>query len=79
MQPQHLPPQKTAREKFGWRYMLAGFAIILLAGVTYYYAPRSASPELYGRVGNYLMAAGLVMYVVGRVLRWRARRGAQEL
>jgi|GEM_PF-5577429 len=57
----------------GWRYMIAGFVIILLAGATYYYAPRSANPMLYGSIGNYLMAAGLVFYVVGRVLRWRGR------
>jgi hypothetical protein len=66
-------PQKSPREKIGWRYMIAGFIIIILAGVTYYVGPRSANPPLYATVGNYLMAAGLVVYVVGRILRWRGR------
>jgi hypothetical protein len=66
-------PTKSAREKIGWRYMIAGFVIIVLAGVTYYFGPRSADPLLYNTVGNYLMAAGLVVYVVGRILRWRGR------
>jgi hypothetical protein len=67
------PPLKTAREKIGWRYMIAGFVIIMLAGGAYYFAPRSPNPVLYGLVGNYLMAAGLIVYVVGRILRWRGR------
>lgn len=74
MQSQSVPPQKSAREKTGWRYMIAGFVVILLAGGVYYYAPRSAAPEAFSTLGNYLMAAGLVLYVVGRVLRWRSRR-----
>jgi hypothetical protein len=54
--------------------MIVGFFIVLLAGVMYFMGPRSANPGLYGSAGNYLMAAGLVVYVAGRILRWRGRR-----
>lgn len=53
--------------------MLLGFLIVFLAGVAYYFGPRTGRQALYGAVGNYLMAAGLVVYVIGRVLRWRGR------
>ena len=66
--------QKSPREVMGWKYMLAGFFVVLTAGIVYFVGPRSANPALYGSIGNYLMAAGLVVYVVGRVLRWRGRR-----
>jgi len=68
------PTQKSPREITGWKYMLAGFFIVLAAGIAYFVGPRSTNPALYGSIGNYLMAAGLVVYVVGRVLRWRGRR-----
>lgn len=69
----HATP-KPARGKIGWRLMLAGFAVILLAGAMYYFAPRSATPEPYRTVGNYLMAGGFLLYVTGRVVRGRVRR-----
>jgi hypothetical protein len=66
-------PEKSPREKIGWKYMLAGFFIVLSAGIVYFVGPRSHNPVLYGLIGNYLMAAGLVIYIAGRVLRWRGR------
>lgn len=66
-------PEKSPRAKIGWRYMMAGLVITISAGAAYYMAPRSTNPALYGTIGNYLMATGLVVYVVGRVLRWRGR------
>jgi hypothetical protein len=74
MQTDPTPQVKTAREKIGWKYMIAGFVIIVLAGLSYYFATRSTHPALHGTVGNYLMAAGLIVYLVGRILRWRGRR-----
>lgn len=65
--------EKSPREKIGWNYMIAGFFIVLAAGIVYFIGPRSYNPALYSQIGNYLMAAGLVVYVVGRVLRWRGR------
>ena len=65
-------PEKTPQEKLGWNYMLVGFFIVLLAGAAFFAAPRTGNP-LYSQVGNYLMATGLVVYVAGRVIRWRGR------
>lgn len=73
MKTQPATPEKSPREKIGWKYMLAGFFIVLSAGIVYFVAPNSPNPVLYGSIGNYLMAAGLVVYIVGRVLRWRGR------
>ncbi len=70
--PEPLPP-KSSREKSGWRLMLTGFFIVLLAGAAYFAAPRLGNPA-FMTAGYYLMAAGLVAYVAGRVLRWRGRR-----
>lgn len=65
--------EKTPREKLGWNLMIAGFVIILAAGAAYFAGPRSANGAFYAQIGNYLMAAGLVVYVFGRVLRWRGK------
>ena len=70
MKPETSP--KSPREKLGWNYMMAGFFVVLAAGVAYFVGPRTGNP-VYAEVGNYLMAAGLVIYVVGRILRWRGR------
>jgi zinc transporter ZupT len=54
--------------------MLTGFVLIILAGIAYYAGPRSGHTVLYATLGNYLMAAGFVVYLVGRIVRGRARR-----
>lgn len=69
--------EKSPREQLGWKYMLAGFFIVLAAGVSYLLAPRTGNP-MYSVIGNYVMAAGLVVYITGRVLRWRGRRDRQS-
>jgi hypothetical protein len=71
--PMKTTPEKSPQEKLGWNYMLAGFFIVLLAGAAYLAAPRTGNP-VYSLIGNYAMAAVLVVYVTGRVLRWRGRR-----
>jgi len=54
--------------------MLVGFALIILAWVAYYAGPRGENTTSYATLGNYLMAAGFVLYIVGRVVRGRVRR-----
>ncbi len=71
------PREKTPREKLGWNLMLLGFFIVLLAGVAYFVAPRSENP-VYNMLGNYLMAAGLIVYIAGRVQRWRGRKDREK-
>lgn len=66
-------PEKNPTEKFGWNLMLTGFVVLLFAGAAYFMAPRSANPA-YGMIGNYLMFAGLAVYIVGRVYQFRGRR-----
>lgn len=58
--------------------MLTGFALILLAGAAFYVSPRHADGALYATLGNYLMAGGFVIYVVGRIVRGRPRRNASR-
>jgi hypothetical protein len=53
--------------------MITGFVIVFTAGVVYFMGPRGPNPLLYAQAGNYLMAAGLVVYVTGRIVRWRGR------
>lgn len=65
--------EKSPREQIGWKYMLAGFFIVLTAGAAYLAAPQTGNP-IFSVIGNYVMAAGLVVYITGRVLRWRGRR-----
>jgi hypothetical protein len=65
--------QKTPRQKFGWKMMMAGFLLVVTAGIVLYVAPRGDNPVLYSKLGYYLMVGGLVVYVVGRILRWRGR------
>jgi uncharacterized membrane protein len=69
---QEISPQKSPREKLGWNFMMAGFLVVVAAGVVYFFGPRTGNP-VYAVIGNYLMAGGLVIYVVGRILRWRGR------
>ncbi len=57
--------------------MLTGFALIILAGIAYYAGPRSGNTVLYATLGNYLMAGGFVVYLVGRIVRGRARRAGR--
>lgn len=66
-------PEKTPRQKFGWKMMMAGFLLVVIAGIVMYVGPRSAHPELYSKGGYYLMVGGLLVYVAGRILRWRGR------
>ncbi len=54
--------------------MLTGFVLILVAGILYYAGPRGDNAVVYATLGNYMMAAGFVVYIVGRVVRGRARR-----
>jgi hypothetical protein len=63
---------KSPKQKAGWALMLLGFLIVALAGVAYFEAPRTGNLYL-ATVGNYMMATGLLVYVIGRVLRWRGR------
>ena len=65
--------EKTPRQKFGWKMMMAGFLLVVIAGIVLYIAPRGSNPVLYSKLGYYLMVGGLVVYVVGRILRWRGR------
>ncbi len=68
-----IKPEKTPREKLGWKLMMAGFFCVVLAGILLYVGPRSAHPTLYSKIGYDVMVGGLLVYVVGRILRWRGR------
>jgi membrane-bound metal-dependent hydrolase YbcI (DUF457 family) len=67
-------PQAHPREKSGFHLMIAGFFLILLAGVFYYILTEHRN------FGHVLFAIGLVVYIVGRVFRsqGRARRERGE-
>ncbi len=67
------PIERSPQEKTGWNYMFAGFLILLLAGAAYFMAPREQASE-YNTIGHYLMAAGLAVYITGRIIRYRGRK-----
>ena len=60
-------PEMHPREKTGFRYMIIGFALMLLAGIFYYLVTEHRS------IGHVLFFGGIAVYVAGRVLRSQGR------
>lgn len=75
---QDTPIERSPQEKIGWNYMLAGFILLLLAGVAYYFLAPRGEDSVYNTIGHYLMAAGIAVYITGRVVRYRGRKEREQ-
>jgi type II secretory pathway component PulF len=60
------------QEKNGWNLMLAGFVILIMAGLALYVIPSGETD--FKRIGNYLTGIGLAVYITGRIIRAKGRR-----
>jgi len=60
------PREKTRAEKIGLGLMIAGFVVLLGAGICVFLQSRGTLPP--GNVPRHLLIVGLGIYFIGRIL-----------